>query len=240
MGKMRSMNHKSPCYYLISYRLRAHLNWGLGEDEREAFFAVVLSSLEYYQVEVLSLCVSCDGYQMLVYSNNKPIPPTKAAAIYNKRTATKCKLLKPRIDKVKCVSIGQKLVSIDSFLGSFSGRISRIIRKNHPPEKEIWQRRYDSVEIAPEQLETAMAFVELDCVRSNQTEDPVNYHASSIGRYRQTGQHPFAESAATHLKSIAGPDHQQMSTQDVLDAFCRHLQGYIIYEQFCSNNPKFL
>lgn len=201
---MRQPRIKAPPHHPIAYyhcvSRVVDKQFKFGPAEKDQFVAIMEEYAQFCGVEVVSYCIMCNHFHLLVAVPKQPevlighdwlLQRLDALTVkYPVAQDARQKILKflkdGAHDLLQDLVDGYKALmwDISSFMKLLKQRFSALFNKAHDRDGTLWESRFHStlIEGAGSSLAATAAYIELNPVRAGMVSDPANYKWSSYGR----------------------------------------------------------
>ena len=223
MRTARMRYDKGLCYYHLLNRVAGEPHFlPFGELEKEQFFRLALRLSRLYCIELISVVVMSNHFHIVCATPaEKPGVDEirrRWKAFYGKRG------IEPNWDDPEVVEMwAARLRDISWFMKDLQQRFTCWFNRTRPNGRRgrLWADRFKSVILeSGKAVWDCVRYVEMNPVRAGLCADPAEYRFSTWGRFAGGGRHPFAESAARHLRSylhrLLGDRASELSEAEVL------------------------
>jgi REP element-mobilizing transposase RayT len=221
-------------YYHVVNRFRNQSNQCLDEVDLEYAVRLLKHLSCYYLVEVISFAFMRDHFHIVAaVPGSTPAAETIAArhnAYYGQKPE---KELDPQDPKV--LDVGRNMVNVSEFMRAFQQRFSARFNVRHKLKGRNWADRFKSTLLeGGDALLECVKYVELNPAQEELCAIPADYRFCSWGRFRGSGQHPFAQNFVKHLGTTLGSG----SWKQIFRAFGRQLDRELTPEHAASWQEK--
>ncbi|NOY81630.1 MAG: hypothetical protein GXP31_11600 [Kiritimatiellaeota bacterium] len=213
------------CYYHLLNRVAGTRSFlPFGDAEKEQFFRLALELSKLYCLELISVVVMSNHYH-IVCAAPAAEPEGESAAVQGSdvgpRGRPHCrgdageikrrwrayygdKRIEPNWDDPEVVAAWRaRMRDISKFIHDLQQRYTCWYNRTRPERRRgrLWADRYKNVILETgEAVWDCVRYVEMNPVRAGLCSNPAEYRFSTWGRFAGSGAHPFAESAARHLR----------------------------------------
>jgi REP element-mobilizing transposase RayT len=191
------------CYYHLLNRVAGEPDFlPFGDVEKERFFKLVLRLSKLYCLELISVVVMSNHFHIVCAAPAEK-PDVKQIrkrwkAFYGRRK------VEPNWNDPEVVEAwATRLRDISWFMKDLQQRFTCWFNRTRPNGRRgrLWADRYKNVILeSGRAVWDCVRYVEMNPVRAGVCAAPADYRFSTWGRFAGRGRHPFAESAARHLR----------------------------------------
>ena len=190
------------CYHLLNRVAGTRSFLPFGDVEKEQFFRLALELSTLYCLDLISVVVMSNHYHIVCAAPadapGKEEIRRRWQAYYGEDR------VEPNWEDPEVVAVwGARLRDISKFIHDLQQRYTCWYNRTRPERRRgrLWADRYKSVILETgEAVWDCVRYVEMNPVRAGMCADPAEYRFSTWGRFAGSGKHPFAESAARHLR----------------------------------------
>jgi len=227
MRSARLRYDRELCYYHLLNRVAGTRSFlPFGELEKERFFRLVLELSKLYCLDLVSVVVMSNHYHIVCAAPAEAPGREETARRWRAYYGAK-KLIEPNWEDPDVVAKwGARMRDISWFVRDLQQRFTCWYNRTRPERRRgrLWADRFKSVILETgEAVWDCVRYVEMNPVRAEICTDPADYRFSTWGRFAGGGRHPFAESAARHLRpylhTFFGERAEDLSVREVLLEF---------------------
>ena len=223
------------CYHLFNRTAGDPEALPFDDVDKDHFFRLVLRLNKLYAIDLISAVVMSNHYHIVCAAPKEK--PSRGEVMRRWRAFHRKGKAEPDWNDPAVVDAwATRMRDISHLMKDLQQRFTRWYNRVHHRRGPLWTDRFKSVILeAGRAVWECVHYVELNPVRAKLTKTPGAYRFSTWGRYISGGRHPFAESAARHLRvhlleRTFGRQGADMDAAAVLAEMDKHMASTVQHE----------